>query len=380
MNKKIVLLVVVLLLLSGSVFAQLKLPENLQKLKAFEKERAAFYLKNMSFLLAFLAGILSILSPCTLALVPAFFGVALKERKNLSRATLLFFAGFTAVFVTLGLLAALVGKVSITDLQLSISLLVRTAGALLVLFGVLAILGKGFSGFAVKKRFRGDPFGTFLFGVLFAVGWSACIGPILSGILLIAAVLGNYLYAGFLLFFYSLGLAVPIFVMAFLFDKYDVSKNRWVKGKEFVVGNLKIHSTNLVAGLLLILFGIVFLIYSGTTIINALDLLGKAAVVVLLLLLAGFVYRKTNRTVSNQSRKWLLLLYFSIAVLLYVFLIDKDLYGFINLRTITYAERLQRMLMQSPTLFNIVGVVVLALFVTFLFVFSRRSRSRRDKR
>ena len=100
-------------------------------------------------------------------------------------------------------------------------------------------------------------------------------------ILLIASVIGNYFYAGLLMLFYSLGFFVPLFLMSFLFDKYDFSKNKFIQGKEFkftILGKkIRIHSTNLISAILFITRGSVFIIYGGTFITNYLDLGGLTA-------------------------------------------------------------------------------------------------------
>ena len=96
----------------------------------------------------------------------------------------------------------------------------------------------------------------------------------LAGILLIAATFQNYVYAGLLLFAYSLGLFVPLFIISILFDKYNLTEAVH-QGKEFEIKILGktffIHTTKIIAGLLLIGTGIVFIIYNGTNVINSAD-------------------------------------------------------------------------------------------------------------
>tara|TARA_B100001971_G_scaffold80289_1_gene74067 strand:+ start:15649 stop:16653 length:1005 start_codon:yes stop_codon:yes gene_type:complete len=276
--KKIVLITILmsLLFMSPLVLSQetellygeneKNLPPNLQKIAEYNNQQAQFYLKNLSFLIAFLAGIIGILTPCSLAILPAFFAYSFKEKKEITRMTLFFFLGFMPVFVVFGLVATLFGK-SIAIFQQANSFFVSLAGFILIFFGLMTFLGKGFSGIQFNKKTGKTPFGIFLFGILFALGFTACMGPILAGILLIAGVLQNYLYAASLMLFYSLGLFVPLFLIAIFFDKYNFANlmNRIDKRLGYSI-------TNIISGGLLILMGLIFIIYGGTYIINNLGL------------------------------------------------------------------------------------------------------------
>ena len=251
------------------------LPEGIHKILDYNKDRANFYLKNLSFVVAFLAGILSILLPCSLAIMPVFFAYTFKEKKEITKMTLAFFLGFMPVFIALGLIATFLGT-SISMLQENSRVLITVAGAFITAFGLMTLFGKGFTFIKIKSKIKRDALGIFLYGTFFGIGWTACAGPIIVGILLIASVLNNYLYSALLMFFYSFGLFVPIFLISFLFDKYDLSKNRFIKGKEFKFKvfnkKIRIHSTNLISAILLIIVGLVFIIYGGTFIVNNLGL------------------------------------------------------------------------------------------------------------
>ena len=197
------------------------------------------------------------------------------ERKEITKMTLVFFLGFSIVFVGLGIFATIIGQ-TLSVLHIAeTKTLIFIAGIFLVLFGIATILGLGFRLFGFNKKTEHDIFGTFLFGLMFALGWSACLGPVLAGILLIASTFHNYLYSAVLLFFYSLGLFVPLFIISILFDKFNLTKVSWIKGKEFEVNlfgkKFFIHTTKAVAGILLIITGLLFIIYNGTTVINDLD-------------------------------------------------------------------------------------------------------------
>ena len=177
------------------------------------------------------------------------------------------------VFVIFGLIASFLGK-SLAMLQKDNSLLVIIAGVFLIIFGLMALFGKGFSGIRINKKTNKSTFGTFLFGVFYALGFTACLGPVLVGILLIAGTLQNYLYSGFLMFFYSFGLFVPLFLISMFFDKFNLSKfiNK-------INQRLGFSITNLISGGLLIIMGLIFIIFGGTYVVGYLGL-GDISVVI----------------------------------------------------------------------------------------------------
>ena len=118
----------------------------------------------------------------------------------------------------------------------------------------------------------------FLSGIFFAVGWTACLGPILAGILGIGAVLGNIWYSALLLFFYSLGNLVPLFILSIFYDRYNLSQNRFIKGRMFTFSvsgrKYQMHSTNLISGILFLLIGLFLVVFRGTGAVNKFDLFG----------------------------------------------------------------------------------------------------------
>jgi len=271
MKKTHTILFFVLLFSMPVSFAQ----TGLQKITEYSQQQAVFYLQNLSFFVAFIGGMISVLLPCTLAILPAFFAYTFQERKEITKMTLVFFAGFSMIFIVLGIFAAAIGE-TLTSIQiLETKNLIFISGALLIVFGIMTILGKGFSFIKIDKKTGHDIAGIFTFGILFGLGWSACLGPVLAGILLIASTFHNYFYSAALLFFYSLGLFVPLFLISILFDKYNLTQKAWVKGKEFEVKifgkTFFMHTTKIVAGILLIASGLTFIVFNGTSVINNLD-------------------------------------------------------------------------------------------------------------
>ncbi len=176
---------------------------------------------------AFLAGLVSFVSPCVLPLIPAYLcfltGSSLEElkvqrdaatRRRVLAHALAFIAGFTAIFMLIGLSASAVGSAFAEQKML----IARIGGAVILVLG-LNMLGVFKIPFLMMdKRVRVQSANrslaaSFMVGIGFAAGWSPCIGPILSGIILLASQ-EHVAQAAFLLFVYSMGLAVPFFVTA----------------------------------------------------------------------------------------------------------------------------------------------------------------------
>ena len=269
------LLFFILILVLPVAFAQL--PPALQKIKEYNQQFSLDFSVKVSFLIAFVAGMLGILSPCILPFLPAYFSYTFKEKKNITLMTLVFFGGFSIVFVILGVVAGLVGEQTLVVLQQR--WLVTIAGLVIFSMGVLTLLGKGFgSFFHFNRKFDNDVPGVFLMGMAFALGWTACLGPILGGILGIGAILGNMWRAGLLMFFYALGNLVPLFLLSFFYDKFKLSESRFIKGRMItfnILGKVReVHSINLISGLLFMFMGLVIVLFEGTGKVNSWDFLG----------------------------------------------------------------------------------------------------------
>lgn len=183
---------------------------------------------------AFIAGILTFLAPCTLPLVPGYLafisGVTpqdLEKPERMKKAHwrifwngVLYVVGFSAVFVLLGSFFGL-GGAALVKYQ---HILARVGGVLVILFGIY-MLGasqwKVFSFLNSEKKFHftkalkpGRPVSSFLFGAIFALGWSPCIGPVLGTILLLASTTATVSQGALLLAVFALGLAIPFLILA----------------------------------------------------------------------------------------------------------------------------------------------------------------------
>lgn len=273
--KKFLPIIIFAILAAGIVFAShgIELPSNLQKIAEYNQSQALVFVEKITIFVAFLAGLLSFLAPCSLAIAPAYFAATFKEKRKALPMTFAFFLGFTLTFIGLGIVASAIGH-TFASLQLKYDYLVIMAGLALIILGLMSVFNKGFTLLRLKTNISPSFSGVFLMGVFFSFGWSACVGPILSGVLLIASLV-SYAKAALLMFFYALGNFIPFLVLSSLIDKYNLLGSKWISGKEFNVNLLgkehKFHTTSLISGLLLVAMGVIFLVYGNTSIFNLFD-------------------------------------------------------------------------------------------------------------
>ncbi|GHF99960.1 cytochrome C biogenesis protein CcdA [Deinococcus piscis] len=194
---------------------------------------------------AFIAGLLSFLSPCVLPLVPSYLGVIGGTRAPLVRA-LGFIAGFGLVFVALGATASALGAL----LAPHKLLLGRLAGGLIVFFGLvmLGAIRLPWMMRDTRQMSSADHYGPVALGAAFAFGWSPCLGPALGSILGLAASTSSLSQGVVLLLIYTLGLAVPFLLAALLWDRVNLrGLNRYTGTFEKVGGAILV-----VVGLLML--------------------------------------------------------------------------------------------------------------------------------
>ncbi len=217
---------------------------------------------HITFVGAFIAGLLSFLSPCVLPLIPSYItyitGLSFadlqaehpthKVRVQTMIHSLLFIGGFTVVFILLGASATFIGGF----LQEHMDLLRKIGGVLIVIFGLhvsgifdIGIL-LGEKRVTIHRKPAGYA-GSFVVGVAFAAGWTPCIGPILASILMVAATEETVYHGIALLLMYSLGLGLPFFLASLAMHQFLVVFNRFKK---------YIRLFEIVTGLFLILIGV----------------------------------------------------------------------------------------------------------------------------
>lgn len=185
--------------------------------------------------LAFGGGLLSFVSPCTLPVLTAYFAFAFQsDRSRIAANTLAFLAGLATTFSIFGAVGFALGRVLLRNQQL----ILLFGGAVIVIFGVMSLLGKGFGG--VDTSGTGGPQpkstslgGSYLFGLTFAVGWSSCVGPILGSVLTLAAQTTSVFNGMMLLFIYAMGLGLPLIVVSTFFGRMSRKSLFWraLRGK-----------------------------------------------------------------------------------------------------------------------------------------------------
>lgn len=224
--------------------------------------------------LSFISGMLGFVSPCTLPLLPAYFAITFQsERKQVLLNTIAFMGGLAITFAVFGAMAGIVGQ-SLNKIGLSRFELARIGGYVVIFFGVMSLLGKGFTGIQSTNRRKSTVLGSLVFGATFALGWTTCTGPVLGAITTLAinanfAVLSGqlgYLAPIFssmlLLIVFAMGLGVPLIIVSTFFGRANRDSLFWriLRGKGWEVKilgkSLYIHSTTAFSGLLFIGLGI----------------------------------------------------------------------------------------------------------------------------
>jgi cytochrome c-type biogenesis protein len=216
--------------------------------------------ENISLIVAFGGGLLSFLSPCVLPMVPVYlaslYGPELFESRGmrvpLFLHSLSFVVGFSIIFTALGAIVGLTGYAINPDY----TLLSRIAGSLLIAFGLLILAATKVPWLNYEKRINpslGSTTGYFrslLIGAVFSLSWTACVGPILGGILAIASVGTTAWQGAYLLAIYSLGLGLPFLIIGVAFDSILPLLKRINRYSGLI---------HIISGLLLIVVGILIL-------------------------------------------------------------------------------------------------------------------------
>ena len=205
----------------------------------------------MQYVIAFLEGVITFLSPCLLPMLPIYISYFAGGGERSVRQTLTgsvgFVAGFSIIFVILGALAGTVGSF-LKEHQTLVNIV---SGAVVVFFGL------NFLGVFKLNLFHGGSrhvdtqnmnfFSAMIFGMIFSLGWTPCVGAFLGSALMLASQQGHVVEGMVMLLCYSLGLGVPFLLSAVLIDRLK-STFDWIKRHYGVV--------NLVCGVLLVLVGV----------------------------------------------------------------------------------------------------------------------------
>ena len=204
----------------------------------------------MQYLISFLEGIITFISPCLLPMLPIYISYFAGGGERSTKKTLLgasgFVLGFTLIFVAMGALAGTVGGF-LTRYQTAVNVV---SGLIVILFGL------SFMGVVKLNLFHGQMntdvtpngfFSSVLFGMIFSLGWTPCVGAFLGSALILASQQGHVLEGMLMLLAYSAGLGIPFMVSALLIDKLKTAFT-WIKSHYTLV--------NRISGGLLIVVGI----------------------------------------------------------------------------------------------------------------------------
>ena len=205
----------------------------------------------MQYLISFLEGIITFISPCLLPMLPIYISYFAGGGERTTAKTLKgavgFVTGFTIVFVMLGALAGTVGGF-LREYQTAVNII---SGLIVIIFGL------DFLGVFKLNVFKGNQrsvktdnmgfFSAMLFGIIFSVGWTPCVGAFLGSALMLASQQGHIAEGMLMLLSYSLGLGIPFILSAVLID-YLKSAFNWIKKNYKII--------NLISGSLLVIIGI----------------------------------------------------------------------------------------------------------------------------
>lgn len=214
---------------------------------------------SVGFAGAFLGGILTLVSPCSALLLPAFFAYAFASARDLLGRSLLFYLGLITTLVPIGAFAGTLGSL----LTVHRSAFIAVAAGLVIAFGAFQVLGIRIPLLPMRAQGGTSAWSTYLLGLVYGVA-GACAGPILGSILMVAALGGSSTYGAGLLAVYALGMTVPLFVLAALWDRFEIGKRGWLKPREIRIGSWRSTWTELISGLIFITLGIVLLVTDGT--------------------------------------------------------------------------------------------------------------------
>lgn len=217
---------------------------------------------KVSIISIFLAGVLTFLSPCVLPLIPGYIsyvsGLSLteltsggKNRRLVLIKTSLFVLGFSLTFSLMGGAAGLIGQLIVAYRRE----VMMVGGLILIIIGLNML---GLFKIAIlemeKRPSLPKPIGLMtpvLIGLIFAVGWTPCIGPILSSVLILAASTSSAPYGSLLLFIYSLGLGVPLIISSLAVDGFI---------SLFAKYKLTMAYVKIISGIVMILVGVLFML------------------------------------------------------------------------------------------------------------------------
>lgn len=226
---------------------------------------------GIEVVVAFAGGVLSLLSPCSALLLPAFFAYAFPSRGKLLLRTTVFYLGLITLLVPIGLGVGALGSLFL-ERRAELSLI---AGLLLVAIGAYQLAVGGFE-LPGASRLQGRSFGasgeslaaTYVLGLVYGIG-GFCSGPLLGGVLTIAGASGGAAAGAILLAVFGLGMAAPLFALALAWGRLGATGRGRLRGREIQVGPIRRHSSVLASSLLFVVLGLAFIAFQGGNALGA---------------------------------------------------------------------------------------------------------------
>ncbi|NKY32562.1 cytochrome c biogenesis protein CcdA [Nocardia speluncae] len=212
---------------------------------------------DIGYLGAFLGGILSLLSPCSVMLLPAFFAYAFSDPATLVARTGVFYLGLITTLVPLGVFAGTAGAF----LNQNRGLLLTLVACVVIVFGAVQLAGIPIPGLSRTSRPGGDTgraWTVYVLGTAYGVA-GVCTGPILGSVLMIAAVGANPTYGAILLAVYAAGMALPLLALALAWKRWSAGLRAALTPRELTIGRWTNSWHAIISGLLSTALGVLLL-------------------------------------------------------------------------------------------------------------------------
>ncbi|SJN33456.1 Cytochrome c-type biogenesis protein CcdA (DsbD analog) [Microbacterium esteraromaticum] len=217
---------------------------------------------DIGYIGAFLGGILSLLSPCSVMLLPAFFAYAFTSPAKLLSRTGVFLLGLLVTLIPLGVFSGLFGSL----LGENRGILITTVAVLVIAVGLVQLLGVPIPGLTRSQKSDRDStsvVSVFLLGAVYAIA-GVCTGPILGSVLMVASIGGSALYGAILLAVYALGMVLPLVVLTLLWRAFGGKAMTWMRPRMLRIGRWQNSWTLIITGALSITLGVLLLVTDGT--------------------------------------------------------------------------------------------------------------------
>lgn len=215
---------------------------------------------NLSLFGAFLGGVLTLLSPCSVMLLPAFFAFAFTSPGAMLARTAVFFAGLCTALVPLGMLAGTLGA-WVNRFRFE---LVTVAAVVVIVLGLVMLLGVPVPGLLRQQGAESaSTAAVFALGTVYGLA-GVCAGPMLGAALTFAAFGGSPLFGGIVLLTFAAGMVLPLLLLALLWNRLPVVQ-KLVRPKELTIGRWRNAYTNIIGGALTVGIGVLLLVTQGGT-------------------------------------------------------------------------------------------------------------------